>query len=42
MLPLDIENTEEDMNGSAALLTMANNNNSLRIAKFEVAKGVRV
>jgi hypothetical protein len=41
MLPLGIEDTEEDVNTSAALLTMTNNVNLLRMAKFEIAEGVR-
>ncbi|KIM90094.1 hypothetical protein PILCRDRAFT_171861 [Piloderma croceum F 1598] len=40
MLPLGIEDTE-DVNTSAAILTMTNNANLLRIAKFEIAEGKR-
>jgi hypothetical protein len=42
MLPLGIEDTEEDVNTSAALLTMTNNTNLLRMTKFEIAEEVCV
>jgi hypothetical protein len=41
MLPLGLEDAEEDVNTSAAILTMTNNSNMLRMAKFEIAEGVR-
>ena len=41
MQPLDIDNTDDDINTSAALMTMTNNANALKMAKFEIAEGVR-
>jgi len=41
MLPLGLEDTEEDANTSTVMLAVTNNANLLRMAKFEVAEGVR-
>ena len=41
-MDMDMDGDAEMRNTSAALIQMTNNANSLRVAKFELAEGVRV